>query len=105
MVYIEFARASPARFNLMFRVAPTLRDGHPPLRDAEKRAGAHLPRVIARALREGALRDGDPAELVLMAWSLVHGLAQLAIDGQAEVDSDRIDRLVRLLVDAVTARS
>jgi hypothetical protein len=44
-----------------------------------------------------AALTGNPAEaqrLVIQAWSLVHGLAMLMLDGQLPADDGVIDRVI-----------
>jgi hypothetical protein len=38
--------------------------------------------AIAGGQRAGYVRSGDPEELAISAWALVHGLSALLIDGQ-----------------------
>jgi hypothetical protein len=38
--------------------------------------------TIADAQRAGHVRHGDPEDLAVSAWALVHGLSALLIDGQ-----------------------
>ncbi len=38
-------------------------------------------RVIEQGQRTGAVVSGEPRELAVAAWSLVHGLASLLLDG------------------------
>jgi AcrR family transcriptional regulator len=80
--YVQFARAHPGMFMLMFRserldvARPALKDAmtaaHGALRDAiSARAGASLP----------------PAQIIAQqasAWTLVHGFAMLLLDGRLE---------------------
>lgn len=92
--YLRFGTEHPAHYRLMF--GPTLladADGPP----AEVVAAAAASRAVLRdALRRGA-EDGsfriapdDPEALaaaVLAAWSLVHGLTLLCVDGLATLET------------------
>ena len=80
--YVQFARAHPGMFMLMFRserldvAKPALKDAmtvaHRALRDAiTARAGASLP--TAQVIAEQTA-----------AWTLVHGFAMLLLDGRLE---------------------
>ena len=55
---------------------------HPSLHAAGKRAFGLLVTTIAEAQRAGDIRRGDPEDLAVSAWALVHGLSALLIDGQ-----------------------
>jgi AcrR family transcriptional regulator len=76
--YVRFGLAHPARFRLMFGGSLRLSE-HPGLREASCRAyDALLQAVRAR----GDL--SDPEAAAAAAWSLVHGLANLLLDGHFE---------------------
>jgi AcrR family transcriptional regulator len=81
LAYIRFAFGSPARFKLMFRpeLAPTAA-GSPAARSAAT-ALETLTGAIIDAQAAGLAPAGDPEPLVLTAWSAVHGLASLWLDG------------------------
>ena len=82
--YVSFARAHPGYFRTIFggvvpadRGCPT-----PSLQAAGDEAYQVLRGQILAGVRDGWLRPGDPEEMSLAAWSLVHGLSMLMIDGQ-----------------------
>lgn len=87
--YVRFALAHPALFRLIF-ASPELglgKDGGEP--------------EARRMLRENAAATGnvpidDPMAEVrsIHAWSLVHGLAMLMLDGQIPTDDALIDRVI-----------
>ena len=78
--YVAFALAHPARFRLMF-AAPSSDD--PALVQATDAAFAVLRETIAVGIDMGELRPDPSNTHALAAWSLVHGLATLALDGRA----------------------
>ena len=90
--YVSFARRRPALFRLMFsRFAVTNRND-------ELNAGAQM---AYEGMRHGvaAILDKPPEDLDVVitsmyAWSLVHGLSHLIIDGQFDSHTDDIDGLV-----------
>jgi hypothetical protein len=61
--------------------------------------------AIGEAQQAGQVRAGDPEELPVAAWALVHGLSALLIDGQlrrqvrtkrdAEVLAGRVSHLLQ----------
>lgn len=76
--YVDFARRRPERIEVMFR-RKTARTGGPPEQGA--RAFQHLVDAISACQEAGKAPQGDVYALVLSAWSLVHGLSLLAIEG------------------------
>jgi AcrR family transcriptional regulator len=83
--YVSFALAHPAYFRTIFaeRVWP---DKNDPLKNALVAASREsfgvLRGLIDEGLRNGDLRAGDPDQISLAAWSMIHGLSLLIIDGQ-----------------------
>lgn len=73
-VYVEFARARPAQFRLMFGPMLAQKSRHPELKQA---AEAAFNVLVSAATAFDAARG---PELALTGWSLAHGLANLAID-------------------------
>jgi AcrR family transcriptional regulator len=82
VAYVRFALAHPSHLRIMF--GPEIRDktAHPSLHAAGKHAFGLLVATIADAQRAGHVRRGDPEDLAVSAWALVHGLSALLIDGQ-----------------------
>ncbi len=75
--YVQFALAQPGAFRIMFHrdaltAGPT---------EAGLRAFDMLREAVLACQSEGAAPAGDPAPLVLTAWSAVHGFATLCVDG------------------------
>src|SRR6266850_8184535 len=92
--YVRFGLAHPARFRLMFGGGVRLSD-HPALREASSLAYE----ALLSALR--SRHDlPDPEIAAAAAWSLVHGLANLLLDGHFEratrgdADSERFIKQV-----------
>ncbi|WP_375169644.1 TetR/AcrR family transcriptional regulator [Marinobacter sp.] len=81
LVYVAFAQDEPNLYRLMFggRVLP--KDAHPRLDQAGHGAFHVLQDTIDRAQQAGYLKPLPLAIMTAAAWSLVHGLAQLTIDG------------------------
>lgn len=74
--YVFFAADHPALFRLMF--GP--RQADDTVRSAGLSAFNALVRVVQGGMAAGAFPTGDPQATAFTAWSLVHGMAQLAID-------------------------
>ena len=75
--YVDYALAHRAEFRLMFGGA--LRTGA-----AGDALGAPILELFRGPLRDAGLRGTDLDDAAVAAWSLVHGLAQLVIDGPLE---------------------
>ena len=82
VAYIEFATQHPAHFRVMFGRVPVDRAAHPGLQEAASAAYGLLTGAIRDCQAAGVIRAGDPEELALCAWSAVHGLSALVVDGQ-----------------------
>lgn len=79
--YVRFAVDHPAHCRVMFGGAVEDPARHLALAEASAAAFAVLVDAIRAAQATGQVRAGDPMDLALAAWSLVHGLALLWIDG------------------------
>lgn len=92
--YVRFALANPGLFRLVF----TTNTGSPPdlANDPEGSAGWQLHRHVTGAIGGGA---GEAAVRVLAyrAWSLVHGLAMLVLDGQ--IARDEAEAMIGQIID------
>jgi AcrR family transcriptional regulator len=84
--YLAFARASPALFRLMF----AKHDGGPP--PVEDNAYG----VMVRRVRQLAPANVEAATLA--CWSVVHGMATLALDGGLPPDGSPHERAALTLV-------
>ena len=90
--YVDFARQNPALFRLMFgRFAATQRN-------EELSAAAQLAyqgmRYSAAAALDKSPDDAEMTVVAMQAWSLVHGLSHLIIDGQFDAHTDNIDQMI-----------
>lgn len=89
--YVLYAVEHPAEFRLMFR--PEM--GSP--FDSQDRAGAPVYRVLLAVvdeLRAHGFGEGDRFVAATTAWSLVHGLAALLVDGPLQtVPRDQVPTL------------
>lgn len=87
--YVEFALEWPNHFSVMFDF------GAPPNLDCPeqsigKEAFLVLVEGIVAVQKSGELPPGDPLPHAFTAWSLVHGIAKLAIGGNLPMDHDAI---------------
>lgn len=90
LAYVGFASSHPSHFRVMFapevagKFAPGVANkfAYPTLAEAAAEAFGLLVDAIAECQRAGAVKEGDPKELALAAWSVVHGLSALVVDRQ-----------------------
>ena len=84
IAYVEFAAENPAHFRVMFgRDVPDI-NKHSALREAHDVADGLFRTGVAQVLEEAGKSgmEVDADAFTLMAWSLVHGLASLTVDGR-----------------------
>ena len=80
LAYVRFALEHPEEYRVMFGAEVA---ASPPAEASERQQVYALLRDGIAALQQGGLvRAGDAGTMALSAWSLVHGLAMLALDGQ-----------------------
>jgi AcrR family transcriptional regulator len=106
LAYVRFAHAHPAHFRLLFRpdlVAPA---AHPDLEAAGRRAFLPLASLVDTLVAEGRVAPDDRETVLAAAWSLVHGLALLSLDGPLRgAEADRTaERVTRWFAGLVSAR-
>lgn len=82
IAYVLFARENPAHFRVMFSAEIEDKSAYPELAEAGHAAYQLLLAQVEACRTAGVLKLGGTEELSLAAWSLVHGLAMLMIDGQ-----------------------
>jgi AcrR family transcriptional regulator len=78
LAYIEFALRRPEHFTVMFD-APFSGERHAQSNDAAKEAFMTLVGLVKAAQQHGELARGDTVEYAYLAWTMVHGVAKLAI--------------------------
>jgi AcrR family transcriptional regulator len=104
LVYVNFGVENPAHYRLMFSSALiTAEEGRPA---AVATAGAETRAILANIIRRGAVMgifdasfsgDEELHVAVLSAWSTVHGLTILTIDGVSGVAQLAIDAIAEKL--------
>ena len=78
--YVAFAVEHAGHFRVIFGGAEYTPGCYPTLDEAGGEAYRVLRDLISEGITSGRLRPGDPDELSLAAWSMVHGLGMLIID-------------------------
>lgn len=82
--YLGFALESPERFRLMFGRNPDLKS-RPHVELAGRACFQNLLASVSAFLASRGQSGADPMPLALRLWSLVHGVASLAIDGPMDI--------------------
>jgi AcrR family transcriptional regulator len=81
IAYIDFAIQNPARYRVMFGPGrPHRKDSA--LRKASEESFGLLMECIKECQKDGTVKPGEPMEMALAAWSIVHGFSMLFIDNQ-----------------------
>lgn len=102
VAYVGFARTHPAHFDAMFRIGLNKSD-HPELQAKANNAFGYLSESVT-AWQRASSPTTDIETATLQVWSLAHGLANLAVDGQLDslFPHKSIDTLVTEVVHATT---
>jgi AcrR family transcriptional regulator len=87
LAYVSFALRRPEHFTVMFDV-PASKTEYPDCAEAGEESFGTLVGFVAAAQGEGELPPGDTLERALVAWSVVHGIAKLAIAQRLPFRSD-----------------
>ena len=80
--YVEFAEKNPHLFRLMFGPLMASEDEHEGLHLHCRECFAVLMDVISEGQAAGVFKSGNTEELAKLTWTMVHGIAHLAIDNQ-----------------------
>ena len=79
--YVTFALRRPEHFTVMFD-APHSKSEHPQAAAAGEKAFGTLVAFVKACQDVGELPAGDTLTFALLAWTMVHGVAKLAITGR-----------------------
>jgi AcrR family transcriptional regulator len=80
--YVRFAVENPSHYRVMFGAAIFGGAEDPELEREGQAAFQALVDALVEQQRDGSIVPDDPPQLALYIWSLVHGVAMLAIDGR-----------------------
>lgn len=107
VAYVTFGVDNPAHYRLMFGSAlVTVQEGRP---EAVVVAGAQSRAIMAEIIRRGAAtgvfnaalqRDDELSVAALSAWSTVHGLTMLIIDGIVDIPRSDVERTAKRVTNA-----
>ncbi len=82
LAYVQYAIAHPAEYQVMFRYCRQGKDSAENWEQAANKTFMILVNVIQEGQEAGLLRLENPETLAQVAWSLVHGISMLFIDGR-----------------------
>ncbi|MBD2775312.1 TetR/AcrR family transcriptional regulator [Iningainema tapete] len=107
VAYVQYAIAHPSHYRVMFG---SYRGEHmkatqpnPSLVAAGEQTFMVLVNLIMEGQSAGMVRPGDAKELAWVAWSLVHGLAMLLIDGQLPLsNASEVTSLANFMTQTLT---
>ncbi len=100
--YVAFAVEHPGSFRVVFGGAVREAGAYPGLDQAGAEAYGVLRDLVSEGIASGRMRAGDPDQLSLAAWSLVHGLGMLIIDGNVPPELVRTAAQRRALTEGLT---
>jgi len=78
--YVMFAVSHPIHFRVMFRAVQASGASFPSLAEAGAAAFSQLLESVVECQQAGVVVRGEPRELAISAWAIVHGLASLLMD-------------------------
>lgn len=82
LAYIRFALQHPHYYRVMFGAEVVDMQAYPSLLETAADSFVLLHQSISACQASGDVVDEDPDELAIAAWSVVHGMSLLVIDGQ-----------------------
>jgi AcrR family transcriptional regulator len=80
--YVQFALDQPAHMREMFSGLTVERAAYPDLHAAAKAAFSRVIQVVERGQAQREIGPGDSANLSMVAWTQIHGIAMLLIEDQ-----------------------
>jgi AcrR family transcriptional regulator len=81
VAYVEYAVTHAAHYRVMFGTERANRPSFPALLQVASETFDVLVQTLVACQQSGTIRVAEPVEQAQIAWSLVHGLSMLAIDG------------------------
>lgn len=96
--YVRFAIAQPSHYRVMFGSGFERDAADAELIAEGTRAFLTLVEALIEQQRAGLVRQDEPEQLANFIWSLVHGIAMLAIDGAFRAGTD-VDALTRFAIE------
>ncbi len=112
VAYVKFAIENPIHFKIMFHPDLKIDDKHPEMISVGSQTFLSLKNCVESNKLVGKFRDDSVQDLSIAAWSLVHGLAILAVNGNLAplpdgviVNSNEIaEKVAHILVNGLNKR-
>ena len=82
VAYVRFAIVNPVHYRVMFGGAVDPQAQEPEMASEGEGAFQALVAALASLQKDGLVRGDDTVQMATYVWSLVHGMAMLAIDGK-----------------------
>ena len=82
LAYVAFALRRPEHFTVMFETAAFSKESHPEAAAASELAFSTLLKLVESCQSTGQMTAGNTLQFALLAWTMVHGIAKLAITGR-----------------------
>ena len=101
LAYVAFAVAHPSHYRAMFGRFVESCKKDPELIEEARAAFQALVEALVELQQEGQARGDDPLLQARFVWSVVHGVAMLAIDGQLREGDESGEGLSRYAVDRI----
>ena len=99
--YVRFAVANPSHYRVMFGGFVAEREPEPDLAREATTAFQALVDALVAQQQAGLVRRDDPQRLADYIWSIVHGIAMLAIDGHFQHHNTDVEELVTFAVQRI----
>lgn len=96
--YVRFAIDNPSHYRVMFGADILGNAADPELEEEGRAAFQALVDALVDQQRDGSIVQDQPLQLALYIWSLVHGIAMLAIDGRFAHTNVEIGALTRYIL-------
>lgn len=99
-IYVKFAIDHPRHARVMFSGAGLEFRRYPGLQTAAARSFRMLLDVVRRSQERGLMAPGRAKQQTLAAWSMVHGVALLVLDGQIHLrgQPDEVEAKVKSVI-------
>jgi AcrR family transcriptional regulator len=82
VTYVRYAVNHAAHYRVMFGTKIADKQSYPALLQVARDTFDVLVQTLVQCQQSGLARSANPTQQAQIAWSLVHGLSMLAIDGQ-----------------------
>ncbi|MFC1707737.1 TetR/AcrR family transcriptional regulator, partial [Planctomycetota bacterium] len=102
VAYVCFAAEHPSSFRVMYDPETADRSAHTALAEASNRVFSGIVATVEECQEMGLLRRKSVFDNVVVAWSALHGLASLIVEGQARmlrIDEHSPQSLASLICD------